>query len=209
MAAIRYVFSNRVLRMLAGTMTVFNVAGGTLTVAIPVVVLHQLHGGSTSVGVMFAVMGGAGFLAGMVTGRLGTEGREKPMLAGSCMITALALLALAIGSANLAVFVVAIAVAGLANGPLVVAMFSLRQRATEPEWFGRAFAVSMNLNFAGYPLGAALAGLLLAHSIPAAFLAAAGCALLGGLWPAVLPVAYYTPLARPQLVSGRVGLLGE
>ncbi|HVB06122.1 MAG TPA: MFS transporter [Acidimicrobiales bacterium] len=208
-AAIRYVFSNRVLRMLAGTMTVFNFAGGSLTVAIPVVVLRVLHGGSKAVGVMFAVMGAAGFLAGLVTGRVGTEGREKSMLAGSCMATAAALVVLALGFHHVAVVVLCIAVVGVSNGPLTVAMFSLRQRATEPQWFGRAFAVSMNLNFAGNPIGSAIAGLLLAHSILVAFLAAAACALVGGIWPAVLPVGHYTPLVVTDGRSAGVGLLGE
>jgi predicted MFS family arabinose efflux permease len=212
--AIRYVFSNGVLRMLAGTMTVFNFAGGSLTVAIPVVVLRELHGGSRSVGVMFAVMGLAGFLAGMLTGRAGTEGREKPLLAGCCMLTAAALAVLAAESHHEVIVAAMIAVVGFSNGPLTVAMFSLRQRATEPQWYGRAFAVSMNLNFAGNPIGSAIAGLLLAHSVAVAFLAAAGCALLGGIWPAVLPVSHYTPrhvtAAEPdETSSARIGLLGE
>jgi MFS family permease len=191
--ALRYVWSNRVLRMLAGTMTVFNFSGGSLTVAIPVVVLRELHGGSRTVGAMFAVMGAAGFLAGMLTGRVGTEGREKQLLAGSCMVSAVALVALAATSTSEWALVALIALIGAANGPLTVAMFSLRQRATDPEWFGRAFAVSMNLNFAGNPIGSAIAGLLLAHSIGGSFLVAAACAVLGGLWPAILPVSHYTP----------------
>ena len=32
-------------------------------------------------------------------------------------------------------------------------MFTLRQRRTHPEWFGRAFAISMSLNYAGNPVG--------------------------------------------------------
>jgi hypothetical protein len=41
-------------------------------------------------------------------------------------------------------------------------MFTLRQRRTDPAWLGRAFAVSMSLNFLGYPIGAALGGQLAA-----------------------------------------------
>jgi MFS family permease len=52
------------------------------------------------------------------------------------------------------------ALQGLLNGPLDVAMFTLRQRRTDPAWLGRAFAVSMSLNFAGYPIGAAMGGAL-------------------------------------------------
>jgi MFS family permease len=93
--------------------------------------------------------------------------------------------------------VICIAFIGFANGPLTVAMFSLRQRATEPKWYGRAFAVSMNLNFSGFPIGSAIAGQLITHSIMITFLIAAGCAALGGLWPAVLPASHYEPIAAP------------
>jgi MFS family permease len=194
-AAIGYVWRNRVLRMLSGTMTVFNACGGILTVAIPFIVLRGLHGGSTTVGMLFAIMGGGGFLAGLLTGRFGTENREKRLLAVSCLTTAGAFVLLAFDHHEVAL-VVLIAVIGIANGPLTVAMFSLRQRATEPQWFGRAFAVSMNLNFVGSPIGASIAGALLTHSIPFTLLVAACCAVLGGFWPAVLPASSYAPMAR-------------
>jgi len=194
-AAIGYVWRNRVLRMLSGTMTVFNVCGGILTVAIPFIVLRGLHGGSTTVGLLFATMGGGGFLAGLLTGRFGTESREKRLLAISCMTTAMAFALLAFDRHEV-VLVALIALIGVANGPLTVAMFSLRQRATDPEWFGRAFAVSMNLNAVGSPVGASIAGAMLTHSIPLTLLVAAVCAVVGGFWPAVLPASSYEPVAQ-------------
>jgi hypothetical protein len=59
-------------------------------------------------------------------------------------------------------------VMGLAAGPMDVAMFTLRQRRTEAAWMGRAFAISMAFNFAGWPVGAAIAGLIASTSIEAA-----------------------------------------
>jgi predicted MFS family arabinose efflux permease len=62
--------------------------------------------------------------------------------------------------------VFAIAVIAGATGSIInVGIFALRQRRTDPAWFGRAFAVSMSLNFAGAPIGSALSGPLLEHSI--------------------------------------------
>ena len=194
-AAMGYVWRNQVLRMLAGTMTVFNACGGILTVAIPFIVLRGLHGGSTTVGLLFAIMGAAGFIAGLLTGRFGTENREKRLLAISCMTTAVAFVLLAFDRHEV-VLIALIAVIGIANGPLTVAMFSLRQRATDPMWFGRAFAVSMNLNFVGSPIGAAIAGAVLTHSVPLTLLVAASCAVVGGFWPAVLPASIYEPMAQ-------------
>ncbi|MCU0506357.1 MAG: hypothetical protein MUE82_11430 [Chloroflexi bacterium] len=57
---------------------------------------------------------------------------------------------------------------GLLNGPLDIAMFTVRQRRTDPAWMGRAFAVSMSINFAGFPIGASIAGTIAAASIDAA-----------------------------------------
>jgi predicted MFS family arabinose efflux permease len=193
--AIAYVWRNRVLRMLAGTMTVFNACGGILTVAVPFIVLRGIHGGSATVGLLFAIMGAGGFLAGLLTGRFGTESREQHLLATSCMTTAVAFGALAFDRHEL-VLIILVAVIGMANGPLTVAMFSLRQRATEPQWFGRAFAVSMNLNFVGSPVGAAIAGALLTRSVQLTLLVAASCAVIGGIWPTVLPASSYEPLAQ-------------
>jgi predicted MFS family arabinose efflux permease len=194
-AAVAYVWQNRVLRMLSGTMTVFNACGGILTVAIPFIVLRNLHAGSTTVGFLFAIMGASGFVAGMVTGRLGTENREKRLLAISCMATGVAFALLAFDHEEVVLFALVAAI-GFANGPLTVAMFSLRQRATDPDWFGRAFAVSMNLNFVGSPIGALIAGALLTHSIPLTLVIAASCAVAGGFWPAVLPASTYEPIAQ-------------
>ncbi len=69
--------------MLASTMTIFNASSGILTVALPFIVLRGLHRGSATVGLLFAIMGGCGFLAGLLTGRFGTESREKHLLATS------------------------------------------------------------------------------------------------------------------------------
>ena len=56
---------------------------------------------------------------------------------------------------------ISMAVAGLLNGPLDIALFTLRQRRTDPAWMGRAFTISMNLNFSGYPIGAAVTGVMI------------------------------------------------
>jgi MFS family permease len=192
LGAVRYVWGNRVLRMLAITLSVFNLGAGALSVALPVLVLRRLHAGSTTIGLLFAVMGLAGILAGLATGRMGSEGRERSMLGGACLASALAFAVIAVAP-NVVVVALGMAVLGLANGPLDVALFSLRQRATDPAWFGRAFAVSMNLNFAGYPIGAAIAGVVVARSVTGSFALAGGLALLAGLWP----------LAHSALPAGR------
>jgi len=76
-------------------------------------------------------------------------------------------------------------VVGVANGPFDVALFTLRQRRTDPAWFGRAFAISMSVNWIGTPIGSALAGPVIAWSLDAALWAAAIVALVSAVFPVV------------------------
>ena len=107
---------------------------------------------------------------------------------GVCnLVTGGSVALLAIGS-NLWIVAAAMLIAGLANGPFDVAMFSMRQRRTDPAWFGRAFAVSMGLNWAGQPIGAALSGPLIHIGLMTTFIAATLLSVLGAaLVPLVIP----------------------
>jgi len=167
-SGLMYVLCNRGLRGLAVTISLSNMGAGAITVALPVLVLTRLHGGSSEVGALFAVMGAAGIVAGLLCGRIDSEGRERELMIIGCAVSVAALLILALSS-SLLLAAVGMAVFGLSNGPLDIGLFSLRQRVTDPAWFGRAFAVSMSLNFLGYPLGSAIAGPVVTHSVTAAF----------------------------------------
>lgn len=190
--AIRYVFANRVLRMIAGSFTLSSAAFNAVMIGVPVLVLRRIHGSSIAVGLVIAVYGFAGFVGGLIAGRLGTAGRERRIIANSCFASGAALALMALSHGYL-LLVTTIALLGAASAPLTVAMFSLRQRATHPEWYGRAFAVSMNLNYGLSPPASALTGAILSHSISGAFVFMAVVAALAGVWPAVLPASYYEP----------------
>jgi len=106
-------------------------------------------------------------------------------LAGSLGVAVLAV------SGNLFLAAAAMAVVGLANGPADIALFSMRQRRTDPAWYGRAFAVSMSLNFAGTPLGSAISGPLIHVGLTFAIAVAAGFLLLAAmLVPLVIPAEH-------------------
>ena len=87
---------------------------------------------------------------------------------------------------NLAVVAVAIAAFGLAMGPFDIGLFTLRQRRTDPMWFGRAFAVSMALNSVGNPIGSALAGPLIGQALDVALWAAVAAALVSAVFPILM-----------------------
>jgi len=164
-AGVLYVVRNRALRGLAVGMSVVNVGQGIVIVALPVLVLERGYGGPQLVGALWSLMGLSGIGSGLLAGRLGSVGRERPMLAlGILGIgSGIAAIALATSIGEVALGVVFI---GIGGSVMDVALFSLRQRVTDPAWFGRAFAVSMHLNYSGIPIGSAVSGPLLAISTP-------------------------------------------
>jgi predicted MFS family arabinose efflux permease len=183
LAGLRYVLRNRELRGIAVATSVMNVGFGILSVALPVLVLSQLHQGASSVGGMYAVMGAAGLLATVFSGRVTSAHREVWLVVCGCLLSTMAmaimLLAARIGG-GLVVVTLGMALFGISQGPYDVGMFSLRQRVTAPSWMGRAFAVSMALNFIGMPIGSAVAGPLAERSVSMAFALAVLANLISG-----------------------------
>jgi MFS family permease len=173
---IRYVLRNRSLRGLAMGMSVMNLGYGILLVGLPVVVFERLHADASVVGGLWSAMGVAGIAVGLLAGRFGSAGRERAMLVIGILGMGAGFAAIAFASA-LPGLVLAVICIGAGSAVMDVALFSLRQRVTDPEWFGRAFAVSMHLNYSGLPVGSALSGPLLAVSTPFALIVAVGFAL--------------------------------
>lgn len=180
-----YTWRNPTLRGLGFSISVLNLAGGMMTIVVPLIVLDHLGLGEAAVGWVFAISGLTGMAAAFMSGRIDTRGREWAMLVWPMLAFAPAV-ALLLGMDSLALVALSMALTGLLNGPLDVAMFTVRQRRTDTAWMGRAFAVSMAFNFMGFPIGAALAGVLAAFSITLAVLFGVGAALLAALLAAVL-----------------------
>jgi predicted MFS family arabinose efflux permease len=185
---------NPTLRGIALVVSLMNIGLGVLVVAVPVMVFQRLHGSPVFVGQLWAIYGLSSVPSALLFGRVNTEGRERLVMT-LCAMTAglgVALLAIA-GSPWMAAG--AMLIAGLANGPFDVSMFSLRQRRTDPAWFGRAFAVSMGVNWAGQPIGSAMSGPLIHFGLVVAFLAGACFVILG---------ATLTGLVVPSEDAGRI-----
>jgi len=177
-----YTVRNPTLRGLALTLSTFNIGNGLLAIAVPVLVLGRLHSGPSTVGLLWGAMGGAGLISALLAGRISSLGRERQMMIGGILVATVATALLA-AATNLAVVAIAIALLGLAMGPFDIGLFTLRQRRTDPAWFGRAFAVSMSLNSVGNPIGSAVAGPVIAWSLDAALWAAALMALVSAVFP--------------------------
>ncbi len=207
-----YVWRNRTLRGLGVSISVLNLAGGMATIVVPLLVIRQLGANEALVGLMFAISGLSGMVSALVFGRIDTRGREWVMLvlppfgfgaAIALMLpVALAAPAGAPGALDpllgLGLIGVAQLVVGLVNGPLDIALFTVRQRRTDPAWLGRAFAVSMSFNFVGYPIGAAISGVIAGDSLGGVVTLGIGACVASGILAAVLipardPAAETTP----------------
>lgn len=180
-----YVARNATLRGLAVTLSVYNVSWGMLDIAVPVLVLGRLHQSPATVGFLWGAMGAAGLVAALIAGRIKTQGRERYLMVGAILIGAAAMATLPFAR-GVAIVAVAIVIVGLANGPLDVALFTLRQRRTDQAWFGRAFAISMSLNVVGAPIGSAMVGPLIGWSLDAALWVAVVIALVAALLPVLV-----------------------
>ncbi|HUZ86391.1 MAG TPA: MFS transporter [Candidatus Baltobacterales bacterium] len=201
-AGLVYTVRNPTLRGLALTLSMYNLGNGVLAIAVPVLVLNRLHMGATTVGFVWGGMGAAGLASALVAGRFSSDGRERQMIVGGILVGAVAT-ALLPFAGNVVVVAVAMALYGVANGPFDIGLFTLRQRRTDPAWFGRAFAVSMSLNSVGSPIGSALAGPLLSWSLDVALWVAAGAALLAAVFP-LLTIPAKEPVAVAN--EGPVGV---
>ena len=177
---LRYAWRNQTIRGLAFAVSSLNFAGGITAIVIPLIVLQRLGYSEVLVGVTFALSGIAGMISALIFGRMDTRGREWPLLVYPMLAVAPAVALLlppavidgldpTVGLLFLAGWAI---VLGLANGPFDIALFTIRQRRTDPAWTGRAFAVSMAMNFTGFPIGAAIGGALADRSLALAIVPA-------------------------------------
>ena len=176
------------LRGLAMSYGLYQIAWGILLIAVPVgLAAHVVADARDLVaGLLWAVAGVAAGLGALLAGQLRTAGRERPVMAGGMIVTALAAWPLAAWF-GLSGLLLGLLLAGLVAGPIDVSVLTLRQRRTEPAQLGRIMAVSISLNVAGFPIGSAIAGALVTHSVAATFAAAGIAATLAAFTVRTIP----------------------
>jgi MFS family permease len=198
-AGVVYTWRNRTLRGLGFMVTLSNLTHGMTTIVLPLIVIGRFGLSEAVVGIVFAVSGVAGMLSSFAFGRMDTRGREWPMLVWPqlAIVPVVGLLLVGAGAplpVGLALIAVEMALIGLLIGPMDIALFTVRQRRTDPAWMGRAFAVSMAFNYAGMPIGAVLAGILADRSIEIAIVVLG----IGGAILATLAAFFLVPRSDPR-----------
>ncbi len=202
-AGLTYTWRNRTLRGLGFAITLGNLAHGMTSIVIPLIILERFGMSEVVVGLVFAVSGISGVISAFLFGRMDTRGREWAMLVWPmvALIPVVAILLLAIGQASatagLALLFAEMLLVGLLIGPMDIALFTVRQRRTDPAWMGRAFAVSMAFNYVGMPVGAGLAGLLADRSLETAIVVLG----IGGSILAAAAAAFLVPRTAPPPAS--------
>ena len=198
-AGVVYTWRNRTLRGLGFAVTFGNLAHGMTTIVLPLIVLERLGLGEAVVGLAFAASGISGMASAFLFGRMDTRGREWALLVWPmvALVPTVALLLLAAGQASvpigLGLVVLEMLLVGVLVGPMDIALFTVRQRRTDPAWMGRAFSVSMAFNFLGVPVGAVVAGLLADGSLELAIVVLG----IGGAAASALAAAILVPRDDP------------
>ena len=180
--ALLFVVKHPTLRGIMLTLWCANLGFGAVIVGLPLLVFTRFHWGADAVGNLWALSGVATVASGLFFGRIQTEGRERVIVAFGMGVSALSILAMVVSTTPL-MLVISMLLAGSSAAPTDLGLFALRQRRTDPAWFGRVIAVSMSLNYAGSPVGSALAGPLLAHSLALALVLAAVVSAVGTIMP--------------------------
>lgn len=204
-AGVVYVWRNPTLRGLGFAVSLMNVAGGMVTIALPLIVLSRLGQGAEMVGLIYALTGLSGMATTFAFGRMDTRRREWALLLWP-MLAAVPAMALLLPAATTSVVGIGIALLcvhsllmGAIYGPLDIALFTVRQRRTDTAWMGRAFAVSMAANYMGLPIGAGLAGLLASESLEIAIVALG----IGGTLAAAACAAFLIPRSAPDALDAQ------
>jgi predicted MFS family arabinose efflux permease len=122
----------------------------------------------------------------LLVGRVSSRGRERLFLVGAMFGAALAFAVMLAGASSPVAVAIGMLALGISTGPFDVALFTVRQRRTDPAWMGRAFAVSMGLNFVGFPIGSAIGGAVVPVSIEAAL----GFAVVASVVAAVMTLLW-------------------
>jgi MFS family permease len=187
LAGLVYTARHPTLRSLAMSVSVANIGWGIYFIALPVLVIDRIGGDAATVGNLFALLGLVGFFAVLAMGRVSTRGREPFLLAVAMLGQAVAFAITLLATGNVLVVALAMIVLGLATAPFDVTLFTVRQRRTDPAWMGRAFAVSMALNFAGFPIGSAIGGAVVPLSLEIAIVIGIVAQVLGALLAQRLP----------------------
>ncbi|MFF0312360.1 MFS transporter [Streptosporangium sp. NPDC004379] len=166
------------LRRATLTTTVSFAGAGVLTVCAPLLGA-RLTGEDGYGTLLLSALAASALVANMVLARRPPAVPDRVILLGTLPIAAGSVLAAVAGSPATAV--VAAVLAGLGQGPQLIAVLVVRHRDAPERLRGQVFTTAASLKISAFAVGSAVAGPLAEHSVPAALLTGAGVQLLAAL----------------------------
>jgi len=185
----RFIWSHRLIRAIVFTVLLTNFLDAPFPVVMPVLA-REAYGSATDLGLMYGVLGGAGLAGALAYSALGH--RLPRRLVFVCCFSVLPLMYLAL--ATLPPFpaaLAALAIVGLAAGPLNPLLFTVSSEVVPTRLRGRVFGATKAGAWASIPLGILLGGLAVETLGVAATLLVIGLCYL-----AVTSFGFFNPAFR-------------
>jgi hypothetical protein len=175
-AAIRLLISHPALLSTTVMFLVYNIGGGALTVALPLVADRVLRGGPELYGGLLGAIALGELAGGLAAGGVGLKLPTGLRICLAQLLAGVALVGLHSGGVGMAA--VSLLLFGAFSAPLTIWAQTLRMQIIPPDLRGRSFALLRMLMQGGNPLGGAAAGAMYPLlGLPALLL---GAALLVG-----------------------------
>src|SRR4051794_10913144 len=147
---------DRPLRAVSVATTISQGAFGLVVVAFPLLA-DELHHKRAVGGLLFSVFAVGALVGSLIYSKLATRLRDEPVI--YVMLVLFGLCLAAVGAApNLRVALVASAVAGVVDGPLLAATLNLRQRVAPEHLRTQVFTTAASLKIGAFAIGSAFAG---------------------------------------------------
>jgi len=198
---LRGVWSDRILRDLAGSTAVFNLGTGIVLAVMVLFATRELGVGAAEFGLIYGV-GNIGFIVGAISvGVLSKRlGVGRTFLSSNYLgASAMVLIALAGGGLGVACLMAGRFVGAVSAPIFNVNLVSLRQARTSDALIGRVNATFQFIDWGTLPVGSLLGGVLgAALGTRAALDVAALCGILSAVWIQTSPVRRLTTLGNAE-----------
>jgi MFS family permease len=154
----RFIWGNRLVRALVLTVLITNFLDAPFDVVMPVLA-REAYGGAADLGLMFGVSGGAGLVGSLAYGAVGHRLPRRLTFVGCFAVVPIVYLVLAT-LPPLPAALVAIAIVGLAAGPLNPLLLTVATEVVPVRLRGRVFGAMRAGAWASIPLGILLGGVV-------------------------------------------------
>lgn len=186
---IRFIRSGRLLRAMILTVLVSNLLDAPFPVIMPVFA-KDAYGSATDLGLMYGTLGGAALVGALVYSAIGHRLPRRATFVTCFAFFPLSFLVLAT-TPPLLVALVALAIVGLASGPVNPLIFTIVAGLVPTQLRGRVFGAVRALAWASIPLGIMLGGVAVTEiGVAATFLA------IGVSYTALVAYGFVNPAFR-------------